>query len=321
MLKSKALTLQVAGAAALAMLFGTSVFAESRHLNGTRGGGGGSSHSSSGRSFGDRSFGGRSFGDRSFGGRSFGQAPRFESRNFSGRSGGSRGFSGPRSGGSRDFSGPRSGGSRGFSGPRSGGSRGVPRSVAPAWRGGSYGRSYGGRNAPFRGYNSGSRFYGRGRIDRIVPWNGGYRIWLGGWGYPFFVPYSFWDPFRFRIGLFCGFNAFYDPLGYYSVYDPYYYSYPPPAVVVAPPPVYRDGDYRDDGYGASVVRGTVQSVDLPRDTMWVNDEATHKVITVLMPPDRQLNSVRAGDYVEVSGDWKDDGVFDAHALDRYEPRR
>ena len=154
-------------------------------------------------------------------------------------------------------------------------------------------------------------------------------MWLGGWGYPFFVPYRFWDPFRFRLGLFVGFNAFYDPLGYYSVYDPYSYGYgagyyPPPSVVVAPQPVYGDSGGYDDGggaYGGSVVRGTVQRVDLRRDTMWVNDETTHKVIEVLMPPDRQLNSVAAGDYVEISGDWKGDGVFDGHALDRYEPRR
>jgi len=154
-------------------------------------------------------------------------------------------------------------------------------------------------------------------------------VWLGGWGYPFFVPYRFWDPFRFRLGLFVGFNAFYDPLGYYSVYDPYSYGYgagyyPPPSVVVAPQPVYGDSGGYDDGggaYGGSVVRGTVQRVDLRRDTMWVNDETTHKVIEVLMPPDRQLNSVAAGDYVEISGDWKGDGVFDGHALDRYEPRR
>jgi hypothetical protein len=191
--------------------------------------------------------------------------------------------------------------------------------VSPAWHGGR-GGSFGHGVAPFRGFNSGQRFFGRGRIDRIVPFHGGFRVWLGGWGYPFFVPYRFWNPWRFRVGLFVGFNCFYDPLGYYSVYDPYYYPYPPPAVYG--PQVYRDGgDYRDNSaYGGTVVRGTVQSVDLPRDTMWVNDEVTHRVITVLMPPDRQLNTVRVGDYVEVSGDWQSDGVFDAHALDRYEPR-
>ncbi len=278
MQKNKALTLQIAGAAALAVLVGTSVFAESRHLGGTRG----SSHPSFGGSI------GRS-------------APRLESRSSGSRSFGSRGST------------PRSATPR-FGGPRSS----APRSVAPSWRGGSYrgGSSRGG--VPFHGYNSGARFFGRGRIDRVVPYHGGYRVWLGGWGYPFFVPYRYYDPFRFRLGLFIGFNAFYDPLGYYSVYSPYY-GYPPPAVVYAP--AYRDDDYRDDNYSVSVVRGTVQSVELSRDTMWVNDDVSHKVVTVLMPPDRQLNRVRAGDFVEVSGDWKSDGVFDAHALDRFEPRR
>ncbi len=283
MQKSKALTLQIAGAAALAVLLGTSVFAESRHLGGTRG----SSHPSFGGSIGH-------------------SAPRLESRSLGSRSSGSRSF------GSRGST-PRSATPR-FGGPRSS----APRSVAPSWRGGSYrgGSSRGG--VPFHGYNSGARFFGRGRIDRVVPYHGGYRVWLGGWGYPFFVPYRYYDPFRFRLGLFIGFNAFYDPLGYYSVYSPYY-GYPPPAVVYAP--AYRDDDYRDDNYSVSVVRGTVQSVEVSRDTMWVNDDVSHKVVTVLMPPDRQLNRVRAGDFVEVSGDWKSDGVFDAHALDRFEPRR
>lgn len=191
--------------------------------------------------------------------------------------------------------------------------------VAPSWQGGR-GGSFGRGGAPFRGFDGGQRFFGRGRINRIAPWNGGFNVWLDGWGHPFFVPHRFFNPFRFRLGLFIGFNAFYSPLGFYSVYDPWYYPYPPPYAYYGPRPVY-DRYYRDDSYyDVSVVRGTVQSVDLPRDTMWVNDDVTHKVIEVLMPPDRQLNTVRAGDYVEVSGNWKSDGVFDAHALDRYEPR-
>src|SRR5256885_12216691 len=298
MLRNKALRLHIAGAAVFALLFGTSAFAESRHHSGTRGGSS-PSHSSPSHSW---SRGSGSSSHSFFGGHSRGgSAPRFDSRSF-----GSRGSSG------RSFSG-RSSGSRGF------GSRGsAPQRIAPAWRGGR-GGSFGGRgfghNTPFRGYNSGSHFFGRGRVDRIVPYHGGYHIYLGGWGYPFFVPYRYWNPFHFRVGLFIGLNAFYDPLGYYNVYDPWYYPYPPPAVVVERPGYRAAGAYSDGNeYGSTVVRGTVQTVDLPRDTMWVNDETSHKVITVLMPPDRQLNGVRAGDYVEVSGDWKSDGVFDAHAL-------
>src|SRR6266480_6042736 len=76
MLRNKALRLHIAGAAAFALLVGTSAFAESRHHSGTRGGsssshsfsrGGGSSHSF---------FGGRSRGS---------SAPRFDSRSFGSR--------------------------------------------------------------------------------------------------------------------------------------------------------------------------------------------------------------------------------------------
>lgn len=302
MLRNKALRLQIAGAAALAMAFGTSAFADSRHHSVTRSGGGSSSHSFSRPSF---SRGG-GFSSPRFSGRFGGTAPRFESRSFS-RGSVSRGS------GSRSWSG-RSSGSRGWTAPRSAAPRAWSGRTAPSWRGGGF------HGGSFRGFNSGDRFFGRGRVERFAACRGGYNVWLGGWGYPFFVPYRYWNPFRFRIGLFVGFNAFYDPLGYYSVYDPWYYPYPPPTVYVERP-AYRDGDYRDgDEYGSTVVRGTVQSVDLSRDTMWVNDEASRRVVTVLMPPDRALNSVRAGDYVEVSGDWKSDGVFDGHALDRYEPR-
>src|SRR5437868_9090969 len=86
MLKHKALRLQIAGAATVAMLFGTSAFAESRHHNGTRGGGSSSSHSSSSR-------GGGGSSSHSFFGRGGGSsAPRFESRSFGSRSSGSRSF-------------------------------------------------------------------------------------------------------------------------------------------------------------------------------------------------------------------------------------
>ena len=311
MLKSKDLSLQIAGSVAFAMLVGTSAFAETRHLGGTRGGG--FSHSSPGRMsvraprFESRGFSGRSFGSRGS------AAPRFESRSFSGRSSGSRGSASPRFGSRGNSPAPRFG-SRGSSAPRFG-SRGTP---APRY--GSRGSSNYGRSAPFRGYNSGSRFYGRGRIDRIAPYRGGYRVWLGGWGYPFFVPYRFYDPFRFRLGLFVGFNAFYDPLGYYSVYGwpGYYpYAYPPPAYVGT----YRDRNY--DSYSdSSVVRGVVESIDLHTGLVVINDEDSRRSVTAILPPrDRRVDDIRVGDYIELSGGWTHSGQFDADTLDRFESRR
>jgi hypothetical protein len=293
MLKSNDLSLQIAGSVALAMLVGTSAFAESRHLGGTRGGG--FSHSSPGRMS--------------------VRAPRFESRSFSGRSFGSRGSAAPRFGSRGSSPAPRFG-SRGSAAPRFG-----SRGSSPAPRFGSRGSSNYGRSAPFRGpgfYNSGARFYGRGRVERIAPYRGGYHVWLGGWGYPFFVPYRYYDPFRFRIGVFLGFNAFYDPLGYYSVYGwPGYYPYPPPAYVGT----YRDRNY--DSYSdSSVVRGVVESIDLHTGLVVINDEASRRSVTALLPPrDRRVDDIRVGDYIELSGGWTHSGQFDADSLDRLEPRR
>src|SRR5207253_5387387 len=235
----------------LATLFGTSAFAESRHQSGTRGSSHGSSRGSS-HSFSRPSFSRPSFSRPSF------SRPSFSRPSFSRPSSGSR-FD------SRSFAG-RNSGSRGSVAPRGG----------TAWRG-SRPPSYG-RSVPYRGgnyYNNGSRFYGRGRIDRVVPYNGGYRIWLGGWGYPFFVPYRFWDPFRFRLGLFVGFNAFYDPLGYYNVYGwPGYY--PPPAYVGA----YRNGYYnRGNDSDGVVVRGVVESIDLHSGLVVVSDDVSRRSVT------------------------------------------
>lgn len=309
---SKALSLQIAGAVALATLFATSAFAESRHSSGTRSSShashsssrGSSGHSFFGHAFSRRSSGGHIFSGRSSAGRSYAD------RNFSGRNSGSRSF-GSRNSGSRNF------GSRG-SAPRSEGR------VAPsrAWRGGSRGSI--GRSAPYygrggyRNYNDGHRFYGQGRIDRYERYHGGYRVWLGGWGYPFFVPYRFWNPFRFRVGLFIGLNAFYDPFGYYSVYGgPGYY---PPPVYSSGPYAYRDG--ADDGY--TRLGGTVQSVDLQTGIVTIEDNASHRVYRALLPPrDNRVDDIRPGDYVELSGDWVRgrEYDFDADSMNRFDARR
>jgi hypothetical protein len=307
MQKSKGLTLQVAGTFALAMLVGASAFAESRHQGGTRGGGssrgsGGFSRGSGGSS---RGSGGSSRGSGSF------------SRGSSNRGGYSR--STPSY--SRSYSTPRGGSSygRGGSGYGRGGSS-YGRGGSSYGRGGSsYGRGGGGNF-----YNNGSRFYGRGRVDRVVPFHGGYNVYLGGWGYPFFVPYRFWDPFRFRIGLFVGFNAFYDPLGYYSVYGwPGYPGYYPPPVYTAGPTVYRDGNSDYDN-NSNVLSGTVESIDLHTGTIVVIDERSNRRTTALLPPrDRRVDDIRVGDYIELSGSWVRgrNYDFDSDTLNRDDPKR
>jgi len=301
MQRDKSVSTQIAAAVALAMLFGTSAFAESRHRQGT---GGHSGHSSGHMTMRAPRFESRGGAPR-FSSR--GGTPRFESRGaaprFSSRGGTPR-FE------SRGVT-PRFE-SRGARSPRF-----ESRSSA-AWRGG---RGFD-RGTAFRGrsfYNSGSRFFAQGRINRIVPYGGGYRVWLDGWGYPYFVPYRFFNPFRFRIGLFLGFNAFYDPLGFYSVYDLAPYRYPP----VYAGSYYRDdSSYRDDAYRTDTLHGIVESIDLHVGTVVLSDDTSHQVVTALLPPrDRRVDDIRPGDYVEFSGVWNSRGQFDADRMERFEPRR
>ncbi len=289
MKKAKALSPQIAGALALSMLVATSAFAESRHHSGTKSGG---SHSSSGHSSSGHSFAGRLFSGRSSSSHSSSSGRSFVGRLFSGRSSSSRSFerSAPRHESRRDSG-------------RSFGSRG--------------GSSHYGRSTPFRGfnyYNSGRHFFGQGCVERILPYRGGYHIWLGGWGYPFFIPHHFYNPFRFRIGLFIGLNAFYDPLGYYSVYD-------------SAPSYPRDGGvYRDsrDSRDHAGIRGRVESIDLQTGIVAVRDDSSRRVMTALRPPrDRRVDDIRVGDTIELSGEWVRGERYDLDAdrMDRLDPAR
>jgi len=88
--------------------------------------------------------------------------------------------------------------------------------------------------------------------------------------------------------------------------------------------IFRGGSvYVDDvnwgdngrGYDQGYVRGVIQQVDYRGGTAWLRDEATGRPITVDLRGnnDRRL---RRGDYVELSGRWGRDGIFDAYRIER-----
>jgi len=335
----KSLSLQVAGAVTLAMLFGTSAFAESRH------------HSETSRSSGGHI-------DRGGGSRSTGAAPQRER---------SSGQSQPRSAGrgswrsndtqrntTRDFS------------QRDNAQRSPSRDTQRNdWRGNNNQRNdsrnnnqrndsrnnnqrndsrnsnqrYDSRNSNQRNvasdrfrsvegwrpggrapYSNHERVSSYGRVNRFERWHGGYRVWIGGGLYPIFVPFDRWRLFPLRIGLNIRFGGFWDPLGYWSVYDysPYdgYYG-----------GVYAGGygggynDHYDTAYTRGEIRGVVESVDLRRGTMVLNDDISRQFVTVTLPRDRRLDDVRPGDYVEFSGDWSRRGIFEAYRLERFDEGR
>ncbi|MEO6486701.1 MAG: hypothetical protein ABIO78_02040 [Thermoanaerobaculia bacterium] len=161
------------------------------------------------------------------------------------------------------------------------------------------GRSYGNRDRHHgnRGGSYGNRtpYYHHGRVSQVHRYGSGYRVWIGGAPYPYFIPAAYYHSGRFRVGLSIGLGGYYNPLGYYDYYDAARYDT-------------RRGD--SDG----VLRGVVESVDYRRDTFVIRNEATGSFVTVEMR-DRRRDDLRAGDYVEISGDWSRSGVFQAYDVD------
>jgi hypothetical protein len=153
-------------------------------------------------------------------------------------------------------------------------------------------------------YNRGNAYYHDGRISRIERWNGGYRVYLGGALYPFFIPEARFRLFPYRLGLSIHLGGFYNPLGYYDYYDAGNYGY-------------GAGNY---GYGAAAsagdVRGLVESVDYRRGSLVIRDDVSGNFVTVMMRGgDPQFDSLRNGDYVDLSGEWMR-GYFQAYGVAR-----
>lgn len=278
----KSLSLQIAGAVTLTMLFGTSAFAESRHRSETS--------RSSGRHI-DRSGGGR-FSTPSM------QRDRSVTRTETRSSdrGSWRGDERQRST-TRDFS------------RRNDSRRSVSRDAAVS--GDRFRNVEGWRPGGRAPYSNHERVSSYGRVERYQRWHNGYRVWIGGGLYPIFVPFERWRLFPLHIGLNIRFGGYWDPLGYWSVYD---YS---------PYDGYYGGYYDryDTAYTRGEIRGVVESVDFRRGTMVLNDDISRQFVTVTMPRDRRMDSVRPGDYVEFSGDWTRNGLFRAYRLERFDEGR
>ncbi len=136
-------------------------------------------------------------------------------------------------------------------------------------------------------------YYTRGRVSRVDRYGSGYRVWVVGANYPFFVPLAYYRNDRFRVGLSIQLGGYYNPAGYYDYYD---------------------GVYDNRAYSSGDLRGVVESVDYRRDTFVVRNDASGSFVTVVAR-DRRWDDVRPGDYVEIAGDWTRNGVFQAYQVD------
>ena len=147
-------------------------------------------------------------------------------------------------------------------------------------------RSWGRSNDHYR-----QPYWSHGRVSRVHRYGDGYRIWIVGTPYPFYIPLAYYRHDRFRVGVSINLGGYYNSLGYYDYYDG-----------------------RSDG----AIRGVVESVDYRRDSFVIRNDATGSFVTVLSR-DRRLD-VRAGDYVELAGEWTRSGVFTAWDVDFLENR-
>jgi hypothetical protein len=304
--KTKSLAAQVAGAVAIVALIGTSAFAETRHRDATeRDGGRQSDHRSSRDS--SRDSGRQSRGEQRDNRGSQGQTwQRGESRSTSPQTFERRDYRSysPQQTYRDSRSYGQSYSSRGNTYDR--GNTWDRRTQADSFRNnrGSFDRSQ-----SFRGNRPSFDDRGRrsvtlnGRVNRFEHERGGYRVWIDGGLYPIWIPEARIGLFpHLRVGLSLGFGGYYDPAGYLEAYDYYDGGYAAP---------YYAGVTT---YSSGLLRGTVESIDYRNDTLVLRDDVTGNFVTTLIR-DRRLESLRPGDYAEISGSWTRGGVFDGLRLE------
>jgi len=142
----------------------------------------------------------------------------------------------------------------------------------------------------------------RGRVERFERYNGGFRVWVGGARFPFFISADRWARFPLRVGVNIALGGYWNPLGYYDVYDV--------------------GPYATAGD----LHGVVENIDYRRGTLVMRDDVSGSFVTVVMRGnDPRFGSLREGDQIDLSGAWNRSGVFDAYNVagirgGAYDPR-
>jgi hypothetical protein len=179
-------------------------------------------------------------------------------------------------------------------------------------------------------YNERRNLSAQGRITNLQRERDGYRVQLDRGNQWYYVPGSAWKSNRgrnvdVRIGVSIRLGGgYYDDRGYIHCDDAYIdddYGYG------------RNDGYGRDGYGhrERYLTGYVQRVDYRRDVLELRDERSGRSITVDMRRvDRRsnrrgrgidVNDLRRGDYIELSGQWLRGHVFEADSIDGLDSRR
>src|SRR5215212_3335539 len=147
-------------------------------------------------------------------------------------------------------------------------------------------------------------YFARGTVSQMRPYRGGYRVWIDGARYPFYVPSAHFRSNPFRVGGMVNLGGYYNSRrGYYD-----YYCYD----------CGRDSyssERRELRFKYATVRGKVESIDERLGTFIIIAEGNDSPVTVRRGNDRGLGDLRVGDYLEVDGEWTRTGYFDALRID------
>jgi hypothetical protein len=167
-------------------------------------------------------------------------------------------------------------------------------------------RNNGQRNGSYR---DNDRVTLQGRVTSFSRENNGYRVNLDRGGSPFWVPESY---FRnrgrgrdLRVGVSISLGGIFRRGSVYV------------DAVNWPDDGYGYGDYGN--YGNDYVSGVVDRVDFRRATVWLRDARSGRLVEVDMRSDRNgrlnLDDLRRGDYVELSGGWARGDIFVADRIE------
>jgi hypothetical protein len=165
-----------------------------------------------------------------------------------------------------------------------------------------------------------------GHVQRLERGDGGYRVWLDRGDHCFWVPDARFLLWPLRIGISVSFGGFWNPAGYYNVYDygptfsPYYgSSYYGSSYYGSS---YYGGSYYDRSYGggsydsSSFLQGYVDRFDDASGTFVVRDDGSGRYATVLIRSrDPQFDYLQPGDWVTLAGVWTRDGYFEAYRIE------
>ncbi|HKS22894.1 MAG TPA: hypothetical protein VJZ76_08870 [Thermoanaerobaculia bacterium] len=174
--------------------------------------------------------------------------------------------------------------------------------------------SYRNENHSYRNETRNNNHYSdRGRIRSFTRERDGYRVFVEGARYPYWVPFSRLGRHQLRVGIdirlggiFNGTYVDVDALGWPG--DPYYND-----------GYYDGGGYYNDGYADGYLSGRVERMDFRRGTMLLRDDRSGRTVEVDMRPTAgrrglDFGDLRPGDRVTLQGSW-DRGYFHAYRID------